>query len=261
MIHDPNQQPPLPNPVVYHQAEPTPRPRRPVITPYAVYTLIALNVLVFALTGLTGGLIDTNIDVLYRFGMLDAPSVWQGQWWRLLSSMFLHGGLLHIAFNMWALRNLGADLERIYGKRAFIALYFGAGWTGSLCSLVFSNPNIGSVGASGAIFGLAGAWLAIALRRKDYFQDFGRQVLFIIVINLWFSYAARSIIDIHGHIGGLTGGFLLGLILPNKLAEFRGTSWRWPVSIAALTVFLLATPLAVRLSQSRNAPIFDRTEN
>src|SRR5690348_607237 len=67
----------------------------PPFTPYVVYTLIALNVLIFAVTGLRGGIMDTDSTVLRQFGMLYAPDIWDGEWWRLLSAMFLHGGLLH----------------------------------------------------------------------------------------------------------------------------------------------------------------------
>ncbi|MBV9866645.1 MAG: rhomboid family intramembrane serine protease [Abitibacteriaceae bacterium] len=250
MAYSPEPQPPLPDVTTYQYAPAPPQQEREPV-PMVVYTLMGINILMFVLTGLLGGLVDTNTATLHRFGMLFAPDVWQGQWWRLLTAMFLHGGLMHIVFNMWALRNLGKELEYIYGPAAFLVLYLGAGWMGSLASLVFAHTIIGSVGASGAIFGLAGAWLAIAMHRRAYFQAFGSQVLIIVAINLWFGFSSLGgVIDNNGHLGGLVGGFLLGLLLPNKLPEFRA-QWRWPAAIATALVFLAITPIAVHLSQQR----------
>ena len=242
-------QPPLPDVQTYRYAPPAPQ-HEPEPVPYVVYTLMGVNILIFLLTGLSGGLGNTNLATLDRYGMLYAPEVWQGQWWRLLTAMFLHGGLMHIAFNMWALRNLGKDLEFIYGRAAFLVLYLGAGWMGSLASLAFAHDLEGSVGASGAIFGLAGAWLAIALRRRSYFQSFGGQVLTIVIINLFIGYSPGSHIDNNGHLGGLVGGFILGCLLPNRLPEFRARQWRWPAAIAAACCFLALTPLAAHLSKA-----------
>ncbi len=233
-----------------------PSPPRRRFVPVAVYGLIAVNALIFALTGLSGGLMDTNGETLHRFGMLYAPDIWGGAWWRLLTAMFLHAGLLHIVFNMWALRNLGVALEEIYGTPNFLLLYFGAGWAGSLASLMFTGA---SVGASGAIFGLAGAWLAIALRRRAYFKAFGGQVLMVIVINLAIGFSMSSFIDNNGHLGGLFGGFLLGCLLPNRLPEFSG-QWRRPAAILLLVSFLMLTPLAVRISRQHLQPSFNRAQ-
>ena len=214
--------------------------------PYAVWALIACNVLMFLLSGSRGGWGETDSETLFHLGSLFAPSVWQGQWWRLGSAMFLHGGILHLGLNVWALHNLGAELERIYGSRSFLALYFGAGWLGGLASLIWSGN---SVGASGAVFGIAGAWLAIALRYKAYFREFGAQVLGVVAINLVIGFQLPGI-DSSAHLGGLVGGFLLGNFLPNLLPEFRATPQRWAATIGLLILFLVATPVAVAISRS-----------
>ena len=215
--------------------------------PYAVYALIACNALMFLLSGSRGGWGDTDSETLFRFGSLFAPAIWQGQWWRLASAMFLHGGILHFGLNMWAVHNLGGELERIYGARNFLLLYFGAGWLGGLASLIWSGN---SVGASGAIFGLAGAWLAISLKNKAYFKAFGTQVLGVVLINLVIGFQLGANIDNYAHVGGLVGGFLLGNVLPNRLPEFRASRQRWIAAGALLFLIFAATPLAVKISQN-----------
>ena len=232
--------------------------------PYVTYAIMAACLLMFTITGGRGGFGDTDGKVLVQFGSMFPPLVWQGEWWRLISCTFLHVGLMHIAFNMFVLYQLGPAIERIYGAPRFIAIYLITGWTSSLMSLVWSGSN--SVGASGAIFGLAGAFLAISLRRRSYFDAFGSQMLVFIGINIaiGFSGAFGNIdnwghmggfsgafgnIDNWGHMGGLIGGFILGNVMPNTLPEFKATPARWAAAAALFVVFLGLTPLAVKMSQ------------
>lgn len=224
--------------------------------PYATYGLIAINLLIFVVSAGRGGVGNTDPEVLYNMGMLWAPDVWAGQWWRLFTAMFLHAGLMHIGFNGFVLYQIGPELERIYGAPRFVLVYLGAGWIGSLASLIWGGA---SVGASGAIFGLAGAFLAISLRRRAYFQAFGSQMLFFVAINLaiGFSGAFGLNIDNYGHLGGLVGGFILGNIVANRLPEFAPTPTRWALTAAVLLAFVAATPLAVRASEKVLAQRFD----
>ena len=216
--------------------------------PYATYAVIAACLLMFTVTGGRGGFGDTDGEVLVQFGSMFPPLVWQGELWRLLSCTFLHGGFMHIAFNMYVLYQIGPAIERTYGVARFLIIYIVTGWTSSLMSLVWSGSN--SVGASGAIFGLAGAFLAISLRRRSYFDTFGSQMLIFIGINIaiGFSHAFGNI-DNFGHIGGLIGGFVLGNLMPNSLPEFKATPARWAATIAAVVIFFALTPLAVKMSQ------------
>ena len=107
----------------------------------------------------SGPSLDFTGQVLVHFGANFGPFTLSGQWWRLLTYMFLHGGLMHIAFNMWCLWDLGALCESLYGRWTFAAIYFITGIAGGVASVGW-NPRVLSVGASGAIFGLAGALIA-----------------------------------------------------------------------------------------------------
>ena len=209
--------------------------------PFATYALIGLCLLAFTFTGSRGGFGNTSGAVLVDFGSLYPDYVWQGQWWRLLTAVFLHGGLLHIGFNMYVLYSIGPAIEKIYGIPRFLMIYLACGLTSSLMSLVWSGSN--SVGASGAIFGLAGAFLAIALRRRSYWDAFGSQMLFFVGINIAIGFSGTfGNVDNFGHMGGLIGGFILGNIVPNSLPEFKPTTARWAATLAAIVAFMALTP-------------------
>ena len=143
-----------------------PGSRVPVVT----YTLLGLNtLLLFAAALLTGsgfGLLEPSARALCRLGALNAAAIAEnGQWWRLLTVMVLHGGLLHWAFNSWALWAFGPVLEGLLGRARFVALYVGTGLVGAGASFAFNQTTLG-VGASGAIFGLLGALVAYFFRRR-----------------------------------------------------------------------------------------------
>src|ERR1022692_5141149 len=124
------------------------------------HVLFGANVAVFLAMALASGTVmDFPGQVIVRFGANFGPFTLSGQWWRLLTYMFLHGGLMHIAFNMWCLWNLGALCESLYGRWTYAAVYLVCGVGASLASAVW-HPYTPSVGASGAIFGLAGALIA-----------------------------------------------------------------------------------------------------
>ena len=236
------------NPSPYSDAPLGEPAQRVDFVPYVTYALIAACLLMFTFTGGRGGFGRTDGTVLIGFGSLFPPLVWQGEWWRMASAMFLHGGLIHIGFNMYVLYSIGPAIERIYGAPRYLMVYLVSGWTGSLASLVWSGSN--SVGASGAIFGLAGAFLAISLRRRSYFDAFGSQILGFVAINIAIGFSgAFGNVDNWGHMGGLVGGFLLGNIVPNRLPEFKANSARWAATVAAIVIFAALTPVAVRMSQ------------
>ncbi len=122
--------------------------------------LFGANIAVFLAMALASGTVmDFPFQTAFRFGASVGPYTLSGQWWRLFTYMFLHAGLLHIAFNMWCLWDIGALCESLYGRWTFLTIYLLTGVAGGVASLGW-NPSGSTVGASGAIFGLAGALIA-----------------------------------------------------------------------------------------------------
>ena len=162
--------------------------------------LIGMNVVLFLLQLTQPGL--TNDYGLY------GPYVADGEWWRLLTAAFLHGGVIHLLLNMLVLWWFGGPLEALLGPARFIGLYLVSALAGSAGALVLS-PTALTVGASGAIFGILGAGLVLE-RRRIYV--FGGGALMIVLFNLAFSFLVPNV-SIGGHLGGLAGGALAMLAL------------------------------------------------
>ncbi len=167
--------------------------------------LIAINVAIYLLGAAQGGGFNNPGGSVYAKLWLDAPQLHHGGWWRLITTMFLHAGVLHIAFNMFALWVIGTPVEQYLGRARFIGLYFVSGLAGSAGALL-QTPGV-TVGASGAIFGILGAMLIIE------WQVTGRlagNAMMWIVINLAISFSVAGI-SWGGHVGGLIGGILITL--------------------------------------------------
>lgn len=197
--------------------------------------LIAANVVVFVLTSVTGGnLLTGGASTLYgRFALIPA-FVADGEWWRLVSSMFLHYGLVHIGFNMWALWVVGPPLEAVLGRARYVALYFLAGIGGGALALLVGPLNVQSAGASGAIFGLFGAFFVIARRSG---RDTGG-IVGLIAINLVITFVVPNI-DWRGHIGGLVTGALVAAAVAYAPARPSRARVQW-LGIAAVAVLVIA---------------------
>jgi rhomboid protease GluP len=161
-------------------------------------------------------------DSITALGANYGPAIRAGQWWRLVTSMFLHGGLIHLALNAWALFQLGSLLELLMGSPRMLLVYFVTGIAGSLASATFTQAP--SVGASGAIFGLLGALIAFLLRRRGALTPQGKsilmQLLFWAAINVFLGFSANAgggpQIDNSAHLGGCAAGLLLGFLLPER---------------------------------------------
>lgn len=205
----------------------------------ATNVLIGINGAVFLLMLATGR--PTAGDVLLRFGALP-PVLDTSEWWRLFTAMFVHIGLIHLLFNMWALHLFGRNIEQRFGKARFLALYLGAGLLGSAASLAFTAGGI-RAGASGGVFGIFGAWVAVFVQHRRHPQARGQlSSLFVLVgINLAFGFTIRGI-DNAAHLGGLAAGFLIASGVELSLRK-RGAAWR----VAGLLGYVLAVVVAIAL--------------
>ena len=169
------------------------------------YTLIAINVVIYLIGASQGGGFGNPGGSLYSKLWLDAPQLHGGGWWRLVTTMFLHASILHIAFNMFALWVIGRPVEQYLGTVRYIGLYFVSGLAGSAGALL-QTPGV-TVGASGAIFGILGAMLIIEWQVTG---SLAGQAASLIAINLVISFAIPGI-SWGGHVGGLIGGILVML--------------------------------------------------
>jgi len=177
------------------------------------YALIGINVFMFIISVLLSGTImDIDINVLVTLGAKYNYAIVQGQWFRLITCMFLHGGLIHIAANMYSLYSIGPLIEDLYGKYKYLTIYFVTGIISSLFSFFFSPTSI-SIGASGAIFGLLGVILVFAIKERERIgKGFFMNIASIIAINLFITLGVPGI-DKFAHLGGLLSGVALGIIM------------------------------------------------
>ena len=167
--------------------------------PFITYIIMGICIIVFVIDILTNGL-------LTAMGANSTFFVRLGQYWRLITCMFLHGDILHLICNMYALYVVGPRVEDFFGKKKFLLIYFLSGLSGSLLSIGLNN-NAVSVGASGAIFGLFGALLYFGYTYRGYVGAIIKsQILPAILINLAISFMPG--IDLWGHVGGLIGGVI-----------------------------------------------------
>jgi len=174
--------------------------------------IILINAMMAVVILATGGFND--LINLVEWGALYPPFItFDNEWYRLLTAMFLHGSLLHVFFNMYVLFYLGALLERILGKWIFLMFYLGTGLLASFAVYALGNPNVVTVGASGAIFGIIGALFIMTYLKPYYFNPyFVRSIRSLTFINVALTFIIPQV-SFYGHIGGLLSGFLLYFIL------------------------------------------------
>ena len=147
-------------------------------------------------------------------GALIPELVAEGQAWRLVSSVFLHSGFLHLALNMLSLYFLGSFVENVFGRGRYLAVYLLSGLSGGIAYLYFGGFDTPAVGASGAIFGLLGGILGYALRRGTFSwqNPIIRQLLILLAINLWIGLSIPNVSNT-AHMGGLAGGLVFGYLV------------------------------------------------
>lgn len=195
----------------------------------ATYVLIAINVLAYlAQIGSGGGGFSGIGTIGLDFGLF-GPYVAEGEWYRLITSGFLHASIIHIGFNMFLLLILGRLLEPSLGTPRFVALYFASLLAGSFGALAV-EPNALTIGASGAVFGLAGAVFILARGRG--MDALAGEIGFLILFNLVLGFLVPRI-SVGGHIGGLVGGAICALVIVAGEKGMLGRN-RLPLEILAM---------------------------
>jgi membrane associated rhomboid family serine protease len=204
----------------------------------ATIGLIAINVIVFLieLAGGGTGSLSGGGTVIHDAG-LRGPDVANGDWWRVISSGFLHAGFLHLLLNMYVLYIAGSILEPGIGTPRFLGIYFVSLIAGSLGALVV-DPNSLTVGASGAIFGLMAAVVVIARGRGV--EQLASQFGLFIVLNLVLTFSISGI-SVGGHIGGLIGGTVAALLVLFVERRMQGRRVGFGLELAGIVVMIAAT--------------------
>ena len=195
----------------------------------AIYSMKAGNQ--NALMGLDG-------QTLYAFGAKFRDAILLGQWWRLITAGFLHGGMFHILMNSWVLFDLGTNVEQFYGTSRMLVIYFVSTITGFLASM-FWNPGL-SVGASAALLGLIGAMIAFGVTERSTLGSaiksmYVRWLIYVLIFGLLIPF-----VDNAAHIGGLAGGFATAYVAgtPRLVQDWREKFWRYAsYACIALTIF------------------------
>lgn len=182
---------------------------------YLTNIIIGINIVMFLISAyLSQSIFDINTGVLIFMGAKFNPLIRAGQYYRLLTCAFLHGGIVHIGLNMYALYMIGPLVEKVYGEWQFLIIYLISAIFSSTCSYLLSSSV--SIGASGAIFGLLGATLVLAIKMKNILgSDFKKNIVAVILINFIIGVSMPNI-DNFGHFGGLLGGILISLIIFKK---------------------------------------------
>ena len=188
--------------------------RLPLTKPRWVWVFFGVNIGIWLLMTLAGG--SENAQILIDFGANVPSRVAQGEVWRLFTANFLHIGLVHLLFNMYAIYILGPEMESLYGSARFVAIYLLTGLSGSIASFALHTDLALSAGASTSLFGIIGAMIAFFARNRERFGARGRQRLNNYValagLNLVIGISIPSI-DMLGHAGGFVGGLVLGWLL------------------------------------------------
>src|SRR5436190_11010528 len=212
--------------------------------------LIAASVLVFVIMVLRGvSAFSPTPQQAISFGADFGPLTLNGQWWRLLTSMFVHFGLIHLGLNMWCLWNLGRAAERLLGRFSYLLAYLVSGIFGSIAS-VYWHPLAAGAGASGAIFGLAGVLVSfVYLKMTPAHLQTNTKMLgslgTFIAYNLVFGAAIPGISNA-AHIGGLVMGLAVGALLPSASASESSRRTRLSLVVALSAIILLASAVVTK---------------
>ncbi len=230
---------------------------------------VSLTLLIIAVTSIVSltALFSTDGQAIYDLLQLDKPAVAAGEYWRLWSVTLLHGDLLHLGFNMYALYLAGSIVERWYGSVRFLIFYLACAAAGSTASFVFGG-DIPSVGASGAIFGLFGilvtaSWLHHPVDRQA--RGLINQLVFLVILNLFLGFSSGGSIDNAAHVGGLIAGLWFGALIPPSGVPTLSSFWlrpgeartgagqtKAPVWVVALGVGVVGVAVVIGLAVGTN---------
>lgn len=206
--------------------------------PYITYSLIAINTIIFILMYIFGSGSE-DIRTLINFGALTKVLVEMGDYYRLITSAFLHIGFLHLLCNMYALYILGKDIESFFGKAKFIFIYIISALVGSFVSIIFMDEYAVSAGASGAIFGLMGSLLYFGYNyRVTLNNSINKQIIPIIMINLFIGFIGSGINN-YAHLGGLLGGYLASTSVGVKYKTSKSEKINGSIVLVLLFLFLI----------------------
>lgn len=201
---------------MYRESRFRSEPENEYITPVNI-TLAVINVAVFFIMSILERAFGNQY--LYQYGAMFPPAVLGGQWYRLITSSFIHFDIAHLFNNMLLFITLGSYLERVFGKIRYIIFFFSAAVLSSLASMfhmIYSKDLAFSAGASGIVFGMIGALLYMVIRNKGRFQNLTiRRFMIMILLSLYFGFVTAGV-DNAAHVGGLCAGFLLGILLYRK---------------------------------------------
>jgi rhomboid protease GluP len=220
--------------------------------PYVTIAILVVLTLIFIMMLAVG---HNDVSRVYiQFGAKDNHLIQQGQWWRLITPIFLHGGWLHLLVNGFSLYSLGGSMERIYGPKKYLLIFLFAGFTGNVLSYWLS-PTM-SLGASGALFGLVGAGLVFPIRFRSLIAPEARasilrQLATVAIINLAIGFSLQGIIDNWAHIGGLLGGAFAAIFLIPDVLEGRPRSLFANSVLTALVLLSVGTVAAAWTYQWR----------
>ncbi len=225
----------------------------PVIRPYAVYSLLGVTIAIFLLQNLSTSVLGG--DILFVYGAKINQYILAGELWRLITPVFLHASILHIASNMYGLYIFGPGLERAYGHWRFLALYFLAAFGGNVLSFLLTSTA--SLGSSTAIFGLVVAQAIFIYQNRRIFGNRTQaalgNILIIVVLNLVIGATPNSGIDNWGHAGGMIAGLVFawfaGPVLEVQglppMAKLADTREPLHVQLAGFVVLVVFSGLAL----------------
>ena len=247
---------------------------RAIISRPATFTFVFLiaNIFLFLMTALSGGTLDVAPNVLVAYGAKFNGLINQGEWWRFVTPIFLHGNALHLLFNMYGLFMLGPYVEKLYGSARFVVFWVVTGIVGVVASylsvqpamndgllsrFIFKSADAVSVGASGALFGLIGVLFVFGIKFRHelpegFKQAFGTGMLPTILLNIFIGFAI-PVIDNAAHLGGLAAGAVLALFVGYKRPHQRASialAWH-ALQIASLALVIISFAMvALRFNSS-----------